>query len=968
MITPRRTRLIRVPDAHAFRHTILTLSSEGSPAARRARAVVVPTRGAARQIELALPTNGPRPELVTRDQLYDQFHQRLSEPPRRLNTFERDALAQSAAEQSAFAPPELSFQLRPGLVVEMLGFYDYLRRQSQSVQRFEELIEEALGDARADRGAERMLRQTRFLARTFREYERRVFSTGACDEHLLREHLLAEAAADPVRHVVVTVGDWIADPEGLFVADFDLLTRIHHLEAIDLVCTEAVLGSGFHERIHQWLPGLDECDGVDITGPVPASRPTLRVPSGVPQGQLWFTHRDREEELVDVARRVQKGRPAPSAMAVVFKRPLPYLYLAADTLGAAGIACQTADALPLAAEQTTAALDVVLECIETDFTRDAIIALLDTPHLSLSSVEPDLTALPGQEQGIPRESISTLNRFLSDRRYLGQFERLEALCSEDLSDFQAARPALEAAVAAIRELLPLLTPAPASHQIRRVLDFVVGHARRLTDRDPFAAREHRARAVLTDLLTRVAAAHESHHDPIWTIHELASAVRRWIQEETFAPESTGEGLHLIDDQAARYGQFEDMTIVGLTENDWPDRPRRNIFYPPSLLKALGWPSEGDRRRAADARFLDLLSSPSKQVTLSTITLDDEALVNRSIQLEEIPRARLSTRVEERTADPSQDEGLAGLSGEWLDMRQTRSPSDAPEFHGSAGRRPSRTWSVSALETYLDCPFKFFARHVLRLAEEPEDEEVMDPRRQGRLVHAVFEAFFGAWQKDGFGGITPENLDQARSLFAETVDRSLANLSEAEAGLERTRLLGSPAAAGLGEAVFRMEAERPVAVIRRLLEHPLRGEFEIATSSGRRLISLSGKADRLDLLADGTFRLIDYKLGWPPDRSRALQLPIYSVCAEQRLNGDIPEQGRRWTLGEAAYLAFKGPKRVVPLFSTAASRDEVLAKAQQRLADTLDAIERGEFPPSPDDVFRCETCSFASVCRKDYVGE
>jgi CRISPR/Cas system-associated exonuclease Cas4 (RecB family) len=95
------------------------------------------------------------------------------------------------------------------------------------------------------------------------------------------------------------------------------------------------------------------------------------------------------------------------------------------------------------------------------------------------------------------------------------------------------------------------------------------------------------------------------------------------------------------------------------------------------------------------------------------------------------------------------------------------------------------------------------------------------------------------------------------------------------------------------------------------------------------------------------------------------LPIYSLCAEQRLAG---HKGRNWQLGEAAYLAFKGPKRVVPLFATAADRAKVLAEAQQRLADTIDAIERGEFPPTPDDVWRCETCSFASVCRKDYVGD
>ena len=138
-----------------------------------------------------------------------------------------------------------------------------------------------------------------------------------------------------------------------------------------------------------------------------------------------------------------------------------------------------------------------------------------------------------------------------------------------------------------------------------------------------------------------------------------------------------------------------------------------------------------------------------------------------------------------------------------------------------------------------------------------------------------------------------------------------------------------------------------------------------TATGPRTIPLRGKADRVDLLEDGTFRLIDYKLGWPPNRARALQLPIYGICAEQRL---ASHRGRNWTLGEAAYLAFKGPRRVVPLFTSAADRARVLADAQQRLADTLDAIATGEFPPKPDDVYRCETCSFAAVCRKDYVGD
>ena len=161
----------------------------------------------------------------------------------------------------------------------------------------------------------------------------------------------------------------------------------------------------------------------------------------------------------------------------------------------------------------------------------------------------------------------------------------------------------------------------------------------------------------------------------------------------------------------------------------------------------------------------------------------------------------------------------------------------------------------------------------------------------------------------------------------------------------------------------MEAERAVPVVDRLIEHPLKGEFDIVTEAGPRSLSIRGKADRVDLLADGTFRVIDYKLGWPPNKARALQLPIYGLCAEQNLSGHM---GRQWTLGEAAYLAFKGPKRVVGLFGSADERTKVLAEAQQRLADTIDAIEAGHFPPAPDDVYRCETCTYAGVCRKEYV--
>jgi RecB family exonuclease len=960
---------VRVPDLHTFRRAIAALSVDQVHGDARAGAVIVPTRGAARQVRLAI--GHERTDILTREEMYERLGASVPESARRLTPIERDSIMQGAAARAAADVPGLSFRLRPGLVAEILRFYDQLRRQAQQVERFEELLEDMLGPAAAagDRGAERMRLQTRFLARAFREYERRAAESGGDDEHALRGRLLEREVAAVFRHVIVTVADWVADPAGLFVADFDLLARLPGLERLDIVSTEATLASGFHERLRNWLPGLEEIEGAALTGSTSPIRPVLVSPPDPPD-RLWFTHRDRGEELVAVARRIKtdrrRGRVVPlNRIAVVSKRPLPYLYLAPDTIGAAGIPCQASDTLPLAAEPTATAVDLMLEFVEAGFTRAAIVALLRTPHLDLGSAE----------RPVSRESISALDRALSDARYLGDLRRLEAFAEGRAED--AATPALEAAVAAARTLVPLLDPAPASEQLRRFRTFTAAHARPLSEDDPFASREQRARAAIADTLDRLIAAHAAHHDPPWTVEPLAAAVRRWIGEQTFASEGPQTGIHLLDDQAARYSDFDEMTIVGLVEGEWPERAQRNVFYPPALLRSLGWPSEKDRRGAEDARFLDLAASASERVVLSTFTLDDESLATRSVQLDDVARARLTvlqdggddgTRIfadEALAADPPSLAALDSTVRGWAEMRMARPPSHLDGFHGYIGPQGPRAWSVSALETYLGCPFRFFAQHVLKLDEEPDDEEVMDPRQQGLLLHEVFERFFAAWQAAGHGRVSSQNLDAARALFVEVVDRALTSLPETEAGLARTRLLGSSAASGLGEAVLRMEAERPTGVVERLLEHRIDGDFEITTTAGARTIPVRGKVDRLDLLEDGTFRLIDYKLGWPPNRARALQLPIYGLCAEQRL---ARYRGRSWTLGEAAYLAFKGPRRVVPLVTSHADRARVLADAQERFAAVIDAVQRGEHPPSPDDVFRCETCSFSSVCRKDYVGD
>jgi ATP-dependent helicase/DNAse subunit B len=298
------------------------------------------------------------------------------------------------------------------------------------------------------------------------------------------------------------------------------------------------------------------------------------------------------------------------------------------------------------------------------------------------------------------------------------------------------------------------------------------------------------------------------------------------------------------------------------------------------------------------------------------------------------------------------------------MRRLARPADSIAGGQTSGH-VAKAYSVSALERYQDCPFKFFASDVLQLEELPEDEGALSPRARGRFIHEVFQRFFEEWDRRGGGTITSDRLDDARAVFAETAEPLLANLAEADAALERTRLFGSAISVGIVDVVLGLEASRPVDVVERWLEYRLEGEFSLGAAEGRP-VPLRGVADRIDLLAGNRLRVIDYKSGYAPQPKRALQVPVYALCAQERL---AEQRGGTWQVDEAAYVAFSGKRSLVPVIKAGKDdQDSVLADARTRLLDIVGGIERGEFPPRPYEPRICSYCAYPSVCRKDYVGD
>jgi len=983
VITPRATRVLRVAGLRHFRQTLVSLASEGQPLDARDRLFVVPTHAAGAHLRRAIEHLRLRgteacifPEMVTRDELTQRLASRALGGPPLLSAIERGVLMAAACRRAADTGTPPPFRLRPGLVAEILGFYDALRRQRRSVDAFERLTLDSLEpNAPIDRGADRLVHQTRFLVASFRAFEAASAATGAVDEHVLRTATIDVGSVRPWTHVIVAVGDRASSPYGLWPCDYDLLSRVAGLSRLDIVATEAALSDGLRERLHDVLPDVDDVsvpdEGVD-PGPclVTQAPPAGAGPAAGPV--LVHIVRDREEEVAGFARsvreRARQGEGPPlERVALVVRRPLPYVYLAREVLRSAGVPCQMFDALPLAAEPYAAALDLVLSSVTSNHSQAALMGLLGSPHLVAAAGRAPTPA-----------AVHMLGRRLKEAGYLGGEAELAALIEHWANDSSAAAVtgAGAAALVLVRELAPLGSRQPASGHLGVLRSFLAAHDRLPGLDDALAPRHLRARAAILAGLAALDEAYAAHDPASVDFADLAFTIRGWIETQTFAPRTGTEGVHVVDAESAAFGEFDDVQLAGLVEGEWPQRPRRGIFYSPGLLKPLGWPAESERLAGERSLFRNLLRLPMGRLLVSAFSLEDDAIVSASPFADDVVAAGLAQTValaaparvfeeEALTMAPMRPDVLPVFAAAWARLRwpglvagYTPAPASVPVARAAA-------WSVSALERYQDCPFKFFAADVLRLEEPPEDRSVLTPRTRGRFIHEVFQHCFEAWDERGGTSITPERIGEARALFVAVAEEHLAGLPESDVSLERSRLLGSPAALGVIDVVLGLEASRDEPVERRWLEYRLDGEFSLGASDGRRA-SLRGVVDRVDLLSGRRLRVIDYKSGTAPNAKRALQVPIYALCASERLQ---QQDGQGWTVHEAAYVALSG-KRSLAHVVRAGSGDAggVLDAARERVFSAIDAIDQGEFPPRPHDTIICGYCAFGSVCRKDYVGD
>lgn len=274
--------------------------------------------------------------------------------------------------------------------------------------------------------------------------------------------------------------------------------------------------------------------------------------------------------------------------------------------------------------------------------------------------------------------------------------------------------------------------------------------------------------------------------------------------------------------------------------------------------------------------------------------------------------------------------------------------------------------VTAAESAMQCPARFWYQHLLELRpEDPWDPE-LEPRRRGTALHRIFQELY---EGRSFAPIQSVERDRvARELHR--IATGVLDEVEAAGGFEP-----SLQAWARGRWLAGLIDEAPLGILGAWLQDeiergraPASVERPVALDVG--VTTLVGKVDRVDEL-NGVLGVVDYKTGQPPRRDRvehtlALQPLVYLVA----LAPEGPAASAYQLVGRPDAIRFAGwfgdPEAVRVLGGSRGveadreQRAERMEKVAQRLAEVFGgAIHPTEWG---EELGGCTTCSFARVCR------
>ncbi len=397
--------------------------------------------------------------------------------------------------------------------------------------------------------------------------------------------------------------------------------------------------------------------------------------------------------------------------------------------------------------------------------------------------------------------------------------------------------------------------------------------------------------------------------------------------------SRHRAIAILGPLEARLQNFDLIILGGLNEGNWPQSVAADPWFSRPMRETLG------------------LEQPERSIGLAAhdftgLAARGAVLLTRAAKAEGAPT--IASRWLQRMTQLTGGLGLEIAAGTFSEAARRLSdigpttPLRPPAPTPPVKTRP-RKLSVTEIETWLRDPYAIYARHVLKLRPLDPLDAPIGPLERGTALHRALEHY-----KRRFPG---PPLDDAVAQLMAIADRVFEDLAIPRAALSVWRPRFENAARWFVE----FERTRADGIARSVLE--VRGARVFAAPGGD--FTLSGVADRIDLLNDGNAAILDYKTGRPPSTPQVREL----LAPQLPLEGAILAEGgfpglSKLAAEELLYLHISGGVeggRVQPIPDV----PELIAKAVAQLVVRIAWFDNAATP------YRSRVRPFSVSSEGDY---
>ncbi len=386
-----------------------------------------------------------------------------------------------------------------------------------------------------------------------------------------------------------------------------------------------------------------------------------------------------------------------------------------------------------------------------------------------------------------------------------------------------------------------------------------------------------------------------------------------------------DAVAILDVFEARQWELPVVFVCGLMERGFPQYHREDPLLGDQVRARLGLSTAAQRQREERLLFEVAVTRATEQVVLSY------------------------PRFTEKGEETLPSFFLAGAAAAACDGRvrpaasRTVEPA-APAPICETARIHHETLSPSGIESFLQCPFQFFASRTLKLrTRPPAPRDRLTPRVQGDIIHRAL----AEWIREPLPGAEALNR-----VFQETC-RELRIPHGYRTEAVRLELLRSFEA-------FLAEAE-PRLGWTVLTEK----EFEFALNPG---LKIHGRIDRLEISPSNEALVIDYKYSSADKLKRRV---------EESEEGNLVQGGLYLLAAERAFhlkpagMRYCGLKKEVswvgwPLGTPPEELRGRMDAAARRAAEAHEAILAGRVEAHPADPKKCDWCDYRDACRVETI--